>query len=247
MKNDRIILITGGAGGIGRAISTELATLGARVVVADLRAEDAAEVASRIGGLGIGIDVTDPESVTSSVRTVARELGPIEVLVNAVGWDELKAFVETDEAFQDRVLEINLAGPIRMTRAVLPGMIESRWGRIVQIASDAGRVGSSLEALHSAASGGLIAFSKAVARESARYRITSNTICPGPIDTPLLDSVTEGSGDAERVIDAMVGGIPMRRVGRPEDIAAAVAYLTSEKAGFVTGQTLSVSGGLTMA
>jgi 2-hydroxycyclohexanecarboxyl-CoA dehydrogenase len=171
----------------------------------------------------------------------------VEILVSCAGWDELKPFLDSDEDFQRRVLEINLAGPIRMTRLVLPAMIERRWGRIVNIASDAGRVGSSMEAIYSAAKGGLITFTKTIAREMARHGITANSVCPGPTDTPLVDAIVAASTDGDRVIASMTKAVPMRRIGQPDDIAPAVVYFASEAAGFTTGQTLSVSGGLTMA
>jgi 2-hydroxycyclohexanecarboxyl-CoA dehydrogenase len=223
-----------------------LANDGARVAVADLDAARAGAVAQEIGGVGVEIDVTQPESVNAAVAQTSREVGPIDILVNCAGWDVFKPFVETDEAFQHKVLEINLAGPMRLTRAVLPGMIERRWGRIVNIASDAGRVGSSLEAIYSGAKGGLIAFTKTIAREAARHGVTANSVCPGPTDTPMLQGVA-GSGEAgEKVLAAMTRAVPMKRLGQPEDIAPLVAFLASEEAGFITGQTISVSGGLTM-
>ncbi len=247
MKNSRVALVTGGGGGIGHAICTELATTGHRVAVADVAIDRARKTAQEIGGIAIELDVTEPETVAEGIAKVAEEIGPIEVLVNCAGWDELMPFLETDDQFLQKVLEINLAGPIRVTRAVLPSMVERRWGRLIHIASDAGRVGSSQEAIYSGAKGGLIAFSKTVAREMARYEITSNTVCPGPTETPLLDQIIEASGAGNKVIDAMTRAVPMRRLGKPQDISPAVAYLASEKAGFVTGQTLSVSGGLTMS
>jgi 2-hydroxycyclohexanecarboxyl-CoA dehydrogenase len=167
-------------------------------------------------------------------------------LVNCAGWDEMLPFVDTDEDFWDRVIEVNFKGMLRTTHAVLPGMTERSWGRIVNIGSDAGRVGSSLEAVYSGAKGGVIAFTKTIAREVARRGVTANTVCPGPTDTPMLREVTGGS-EGERVIDAMTRAVPMKRLGTPADVAAAVAFLCSEDAGYITGQTLSVSGGLTMA
>jgi 2-hydroxycyclohexanecarboxyl-CoA dehydrogenase len=168
------------------------------------------------------------------------------VLVNNAGWDELVPFLETDEPFWDRVLEINLKGCLRVTRAVLPAMVEGGWGRLVNIGSDAGRVGSSLESVYSGAKGGVIAFTKTVAREVARSGVTANTVCPGPTRTPMLEGMAAGE-EGEKLINSLERAIPMRRLGEPEDVAAAVAFLASERAGFITGQTLSVSGGLTMA
>jgi len=247
MSSARIAFVTGGGGGIGGAISRALAAAGHRVAVADLAEEAAREVAKEIDGIGLTLDVTQPEAVELAVTRTERELGPIDICVNCAGWDLFIPFLNTDEAFTAKVLAINLAGPIRVTRAVLRGMVQRRWGRLINIASDAGRVGSSLEAVYSGAKGGLIAFSKTIAREVARYGISANTICPGLTDTPLLDEIKAANPDAERVLEAMARAIPMRRLGIPEDIAPAVAFLASEEAGFITGQTLSVSGGLTMS
>lgn len=247
MSDQRIAFVTGGGGGIGGAICRSLAGAGRRVAVADLSLADAQRVAGEIEGLAVEIDVTRPDSVAAAVTQTEQDLGPIDIVVNCAGWDEFKPFTETDEAFTSKVLKINLAGPMRVTRAVLPGMIERGWGRIINIASDAGRVGSSLEAVYSGAKGGLIAFTKTVAREVARHGVTANSICPGPTDTPFLSRVASDAPDAEKVLAAMTRAVPMRRLGRPEDIAPAVAFLASEEAGFITGQTLSVSGGLTMA
>ncbi len=243
---DRVALVTGGAGGIGSAICRALAEAGHRVVVADLSTAAAEGVAKELGGVGVELDVTRPESVQSAVATIGDSLGPVDVCVNCAGWDELRPFLETDDAFSRKVLEINLSGAIRVTRAVLGGMVERRWGRLVNVASDAGRVGSSLESVYSAAKGGLIAFTKTIAREVARHGVTANAICPGPTETPLLSKIIEANEDADRVIASMTRAVPMRRLGQPEDIAPAVAFLVSDGASFITGQTLSVSGGLTM-
>ena len=243
----RVAFVTGGAGGIGSAICRRLAADGHHVVVADLSSGAARAVADEVGGTAVEIDVADPASCEAAVRGAAGGPGPVEILVNCAGWDELKPFLDSDEAFQSKVLEINLGGPIRLTRLVLPSMIEARWGRLVNIASDAGRVGSSLEAIYSGAKGGLIAFTKTIAREVARHGITANTVCPGPTNTPLVASIMAASTDGDRVLASMTKAVPMRRMGEPDDIAPAVAYFASEAASFVTGQTLSVSGGLTMA
>ena len=246
MSHKRVALVTGGAGGIGRAICHGLAEAGHRVAAADLLATGAEKVATECGGLGIELDVTDVGSVERAVEQVTTELGPVDILVNCAGWERFKTFLETDEAFTAKVLEINLTGPIRMTRAVLPGMVERRWGRLIQIASDAGRVGSSLESIYSSAKGGLIAFAKTIAREVARDGVTANSVCPGPNDTPLLAGLAEAGPSGEKVIAALTRAAPMKRLGLPEDIAPAVRFLASEEAAFITGQTLSVSGGLTM-
>ncbi len=245
MTAHRVALVTGGAGGIGGAICQALADAGHRVAVADIDADRAAAVAARVGGLGVMMDVVDPRSVTAAAALTARELGPIEIAVSGAGWDQLMPFLQTDEAFTRKVLDLNLTGPIRLCRAVLPGMVEAGWGRVITIASDAGRVGSSLEAVYSAAKGGLIAFTKTIAREFARHGVTANSVCPGPTDTPLLRGIADAGG--EHVVAAMTRSVPMRRLGQPTDVAPAVVFLASDEAGYITGQTLSVSGGLTMS
>jgi 2-hydroxycyclohexanecarboxyl-CoA dehydrogenase len=243
MARARVALVTGGAGGIGAEICRALAGSGHRVGVADLDAEAATSVASEIDGFPIILDVTQPGSVTAAID----QAGAVEVCVNCAGWDRFLPFLETDEAFSEKVLSINLHGAIRVTRAVLPQMVESGFGRIINIASDAGRVGSSLEAVYSAAKGGVIAFTKTIAREFARNAITANSVCPGPNDTSLLTDIADARDNGQRVIEALRNAAPMRRLGTPADIAPAVAFLASDSAGFITGQTLSVSGGLTMS
>lgn len=238
--------MTGGAGGIGGAICRGLAADGRAVAVADLSREAAEKVAADIDGIGVPLDVTDPDSVASAIAETTEKLGAPEIVVNCAGWDELKPFLETDEDFTRKVIEINYVGPIRVLRATLPAMVEARWGRVVNVASDAGRVGSSLESVYSGAKAGLIGFTKTIAREFAKPGITANTVCPGPTDTPLLRSITEGERSGS-IIAAMTKAVPMRRMGTPEDVAPAVVFFASEGAGFVTGQTLSASGGLTMS
>jgi 2-hydroxycyclohexanecarboxyl-CoA dehydrogenase len=247
MSSNRVAFVTGGAGGIGSEICRRLAAAGHRVAVADLGGSRSAAVAKEIEGHPVELDVTDPASIARAARDAASVLGPIDVCVNCAGWDEPMPFLQTDDAFLRKVLEINIAGPMRVCRALLPGMVERKWGRVINIASDAGRVGSSNEAIYSGAKGGLIAFTKTVAREMARHGITANAVCPGPTATPLLDAFTGGGESGRKVIDAIVRGVPMRRLGQPEDIAPAIVFLASEDARFITGQTLSVSGGLTMA
>ena len=246
MSEQRTAFVTGGGGGIGGAICRSLASHGHRVAVADLDVGSANVIAHKIDGLAVELEVTSPESVQAAVKRTEDELGPIDILVNCAGWDELIPFVDTDEAFTAKVLDINLAGPMRVTRAVLPGMLEREWGRIVNIASDAGRVGSSLEAVYSGAKGGLIAFTKTLARETARKGVTANTVCPGPTDTPMLSRIVSEGANSEKVIASMTRAVPMKRLGRPDDIGPAVAFLASDEASFITGQTLSISGGLTM-
>jgi 2-hydroxycyclohexanecarboxyl-CoA dehydrogenase len=230
-------------------VGAALASDGNSVAVADLRVAAATEAAERIeagGGqaLGVEIDVTDGAAVASAVAQVERELGPVEIVVNNAGWDELKPFVETDEEFWDRVIAINFKGCLHTTHAVLPGMVERGFGRVVNIASDAGRVGSSMESVYSGAKGGVIAFTKTIARETARAGVTANVVCPGPTRTPLLEQMVAEGG--EKLVDSLTRAVPMRRLGEPDDIAAAVAYVTSDDAGFITGQTICVDGGMTM-
>jgi 2-hydroxycyclohexanecarboxyl-CoA dehydrogenase len=251
--SNRVAIVTGGAQGIGKGIANTLGEQGFRVAVADLNLATAEQTAKEItaaGGVAIAvsIDVPDTASVVAAVTAIEAELGPIEVVVNNAGWDDFMPFVATTEEFWDKILDINFKGALRVIRAVVPGMIERGFGRIVNIGSDAGRVGSSLEAVYSGSKGGIIAFTKTLAREVATKGITANTVCPGPTDTPALRKFAEGSGDdAEKVIAGMTRAVPMRRLGTPADIGPAVAFFASDAAGFVTGQTLSVSGGLTMA
>jgi 2-hydroxycyclohexanecarboxyl-CoA dehydrogenase len=242
----KVALVTGAAGGIGRATAVRLAEEGAKVAAADLDAEGARATAATIGGdaFGVGLDVTDFAAVRAAVAETERRLGPIDVLVNCAGWDRVEPFVENSEETWDRVIDINLKGVVRCTRAVLDGMIERRAGSIVSVSSDAGRVGSSGEVVYSGAKAGIIGFSKGVARETARHGLRVNVVCPGPTDTPMMAATAAAN---PRLGEALVKAIPFRRLARPEEIAAAVAFFASADAGFVTGQTLSVSGGLTMA
>jgi 2-hydroxycyclohexanecarboxyl-CoA dehydrogenase len=241
----KVVLVTGAGRGVGKAIAERLTEEGARVAVTDLDEKTALGTAGALdGATGFRLDITDAGEVNRRVDEIAAALGPIDALVNNAGWDRLAPFLDTDEDLWEQLIDINLRGPIRMTKAVLPQMVERQSGRIVNIASDAGRVGSTGEAVYSACKAGIIGFGKTVAREVARYGITVNAICPGPTDTALLQSVAEGN---EKIIDSLRRSIPMRRIGLPDDIAGAVAFMVSDDAGFITGQTLSVSGGLTMA
>lgn len=248
----RTALVTGGASGIGREICRSLAADGRRVAVADVDLDGASATADLVTGVGgqavpVRLDVTDAGSVGEAVASATEALGPVGILVNCAGWDELMPFLDTDEDFWQRVIDVNFTGMLRTVHACLPAMIDAGWGRIVNISSDAARVGSSLEAVYSGAKGGVISFTKTIAREVARTGVTANVVCPGPTDTPLLAGIVEASDDGERVIGAMARAVPMKRVGQPAEVASAVTYFASEAAGFVTGQTLSVSGGLTMA
>jgi 2-hydroxycyclohexanecarboxyl-CoA dehydrogenase len=245
-KARRTALVTGAAGGIGRAISSSLAARGSRVVVADLDAERAGMVAGEIDGLGVRLDVSDPESLRDALALAGERVGPIDVLVNCAGWDEARPFLETDDAFSAKVIEINLMGPIRVCRAVLPDMLARGWGRIINIASDAGRVGSSNESIYSAAKGGLIALTKTLAREYATQGITVNAVSPGPTDTPLFAALAAAGGSSAKTMAALERAVPMRRLGQPTDVAGAVVFLASDEASYITGQTLSVNGGLAM-
>ncbi len=248
----RVALVTGGARGIGAAISRGLAQDGMPVVIADIRTEQAQANARRIidaGGraLALDVDVRSPDSVAAGIERALQEFGQVDVLVNVAGWDELKPFVDSDEEFWQEVLEVNFKGGLRFTRALLPAMIERRWGRIVNISSDAGRVGSSLESVYAGAKGAIISFTKTVARETARLGVTANIVCPGPTDTEMLRDVAQAHPDADKVLERLARAVPMKRLGQPEDVAHAVRFFASEGAGYITGQTLSVSGGLTMA
>jgi 2-hydroxycyclohexanecarboxyl-CoA dehydrogenase len=191
--------------------------------------------------------VTDSASIDRAVVSVESELGPIGVLVNNAGWDQFLPFLETDEAFWDRVIEINFKGCLRTCHRVVPGMVERGYGRVVNIGSDAARVGSSMEAVYSGAKGAVVSFTKTLAREVARHGITANAVCPGPTETAMLEQMLAAGGDSARTVEALKRAVPMRRLARPQDIAGAVAFLASDRAEFITGQTLSVSGGLTMA
>jgi 2-hydroxycyclohexanecarboxyl-CoA dehydrogenase len=251
--SNRVALVTGAGQGIGRGIAVALAAGGFRVAVADLNLDNATRTAKDLAEAGgsaipVEIDVTKTGSVGLAVASVTAEIGPVEVVVNNAGWDDFMPFVATTEEFWDKILEVNFKGQLRVIQAVLPGMLERGFGRVINIGSDAGRVGSSLEAVYSGAKGGIIAFTKTLAREVAAKGITANTVCPGPTDTPALRKFADGAGqDAEKVIAGMVRSVPMKRLGTPGDIGPAVAFLASDEAGFITGQTLSVSGGLTMA
>jgi len=242
----RSVIVTGGASGIGRATALLLASNGARVFVGDVDAARGAVLAEEGARNSLPIeflplDLTDPTSVTQFVEAIGVKVRPVDGLVNAAGWDRIEPFMENAPELWDRLISINLMGAIRLTRAVLPPMIAAGAGKIVNIASDAGRVGSMGETVYSAAKGGLIAFTKSLAREMARHRINVNCVCPGPTDTPLFASLPE------RLRDALTRAIPFRRIARPEEIAEAVMFLAGPRSDYVTGQVLSVSGGLTMA
>jgi 2-hydroxycyclohexanecarboxyl-CoA dehydrogenase len=248
----KTVVVTGGGGGIGGATCRRFASEGAAVAVFDLNLEAAEKVAAGIREAGgraqaLRCDIADRASVDAAVAATEAALGPIAVLVNNAGWDVFKPFTKTAPAEWERLIAINLTGALHMHHAVLPGMVARKAGRIVNVASDAARVGSSGEAVYAACKGGLVAFSKTLAREHARHGITVNVVCPGPTDTALLASVTEGAPNPDKLVEAFTRAIPLGRLGQPDDLAGAIAFLGSEDAAFVTGQVLSVSGGLTMA
>jgi 2-hydroxycyclohexanecarboxyl-CoA dehydrogenase len=244
---DAPVLITGAASGIGRATARRLGEEGAVVGILDLDAQGGEATVREIREAGgrasaFAVDITDGAAVEDAVSRFASEAGGIAGLVNNAGWDVARPFLQTDPAFWQKVVAINLTGPLHVTHAVLSRMHEAGRGRVVSVASDAGRVGSSGEAVYAACKGGMIAFSKSLAREHARSGITFNCVCPGPTDTPLLAGLEETG----RLAQALEKAIPMRRLGQPEDYPGLIAFLLSDDAAFITGQTISVSGGLTM-
>ncbi|REG58498.1 2-hydroxycyclohexanecarboxyl-CoA dehydrogenase [Paraburkholderia sp. BL6669N2] len=250
LKN-KVVVVTGAAGGIGTAISKRFGEEGSTVALFDLNAENAARVVAEIESAGgkaraYRVDITDHEGVNKAVAQVEEELGPIEMLVNNAGWDMGAFFLQTEKSFWDKVVAINLYGPLNMHHAVLKRMAERGRGKVVNISSDAGRVGSSMEAVYSFCKGGIIAFSKTMAREMARQQIPINVVCPGPTATALLDNLAQGE-KGDRIKAALVKAVPFGRMGEPDDIAGTVAFLASDDAAFITGQVISISGGLTMA
>jgi len=249
--DDKTVIVTGGGGGIGGATCRRFASEGAKVAVFDMNLEAAQKVAADIQAAGgvaqaFKCDITNRAEVDAAVAATEAALGPIAVLVNNAGWDVFKPFVKTVPAEWDKLIAINLTGALHMLHAVLPGMAERKAGRIVNIASDAARGGSSGEAVYSACKGGLVALSKTLAREHARQNITVNVVCPGPTDTALLAGVAEGARDPAKLLEAFRSAIPLGRLGQPDDLASAIAFFGSDDAGFITGQVISVSGGLTM-
>lgn len=248
---NKTVIVTGGGGGIGGATCRRLALEGAKVAVFDMNLEAAQRVAADIQSAGgtaaaYKCDITDRVGVDAAVAATEAQLGPIDVLINNAGWDVFKPFTKTVPAEWDKLISINLVGALHMHQAVLPGMVARKSGRIINIASDAARVGSSGEAVYAACKGGLVAFSKTIAREHARHGITVNVVCPGPTDTALLAGVAEGAPSPEKLLEAFARAIPLGRIGQPEDLAGAIAFFASDDASFITGQVISVSGGLTM-
>jgi len=242
----KVAVVTGGAGGIGLSICRHFVDAGSAVAVWDVDAERAEQAARSLGdfAIGVAVDITDRATVELALKTTVESLGPVDVLVNNAGIDKIAPFLQSTEADWERIVAVNFLGTVRCCHVVLPGMVERGQGRIVNIASDAGRVGSSGEAVYSGTKGGVIAFTKTLAREVARKGITANCICPGPTQTPLLEQVAATSTGLH---ESLARAIPMKRIGEPDDVAPAVVFLASDAAGFITGQTLSVSGGLTMS
>lgn len=248
---DKLAVVTGGGGAIGSAICGRFADEGAIVAVFDINEAGAAQTVEQIAANGgqaraYKVDVSDLDSVESGIASVEENQGPIDILVNNAGWDEGYFFLQSEKPFWDKVIAINGYGPINMHYAVLKRMSKRGHGRVVNVSSDAGRVGSSMEAVYSFCKGGVIAFSKTMAREMARHQININVVCPGPTATPLLDNLATGE-KGDRIKAALVKAVPFGRVGQPEDLPGAVCFLASDDAAFITGQVLSVSGGLTMA
>jgi 2-hydroxycyclohexanecarboxyl-CoA dehydrogenase len=248
----KTVIVTGGGGGIGGATCRRLASEGAQVAVFDVRLDAAEKVAAGIresGGRAQAFvcDITQRASVDAAVEQTGSALGPIDVLINNAGWDVFKPFTKTDPSEWERLIAINLIGALHMHHAVLPGMVERRRGRIVNVSSDAARVGSSGEAVYAACKGGLVSFSKTLAREHARHGITVNVVCPGPTDTALFADFKNAASNPEKLMQAFERSIPLGRIGQPDDLPGAIAFFASDDAAFVTGQVLSVSGGLTMA
>ncbi|MBW7900511.1 MAG: 2-hydroxycyclohexanecarboxyl-CoA dehydrogenase [Rhodocyclaceae bacterium] len=248
----KVVIVTGGAGGIGAAICRRFAEAGAKVAVFDLDGEAAAAVAAGINAQGgeaaaFAMDLTRQEAVLAAVAAAEKRLGPIDVLVNNAGWDKAAPFLKTDKALWEKIVAVNLYGALYMHHAVLPGMAERGAGRVVNIASDAARVGSSGEAVYAFCKGGLVSFSKTIARELARKQIGINIVCPGPTDTALFRDFAGEGEPGEKLKSALTKAIPFGRLGQPEDLPGIVVFLASDEAAFITGQIISVSGGLTMA
>jgi 2-hydroxycyclohexanecarboxyl-CoA dehydrogenase len=243
------VILTGGASGIGRATSVRLALEGCALGIFDLNEAGARETARQCPDQGsvrtFRVDITDEAQVRAAVAAFEAEFGPTEGLANIAGWDRPMRFLDTDRTFWDRIIQINLYGPLIMHHVVVRGMADRGAGRVVNVASDAGRVGSSGEAVYSACKGGIIAFTKTLARELAGRGVTLNVLCPGPTDTPLFDEFRKAPG-GDRLGDALARAVPLRRLGQPDDYPGFIAFLLSDDAAYMTGQTISVSGGLTM-
>ena len=248
---DKVVIVTGGAGGIGKATCCRFADEGAKVAIFDLNAEAAEAAAAEIkesGGVAeaVVVDLTDYEAVQKAVADTENSLGPIDVLVNNAGWDRFTPFLKTEPDFWQKLIGINLLSVLNMSHVIVAGMAVRGSGRVVNVASDAGRVGSSGESVYAACRGGIIAFTKTLAREHARQGLTFNTVCPGLTETAMFDGFLEAAGNPEKLRSAFTKAIPLGRIGQPDDLPGAILFFSSDDAAFITGQTISVSGGLTM-
>ncbi len=248
---NKVVIVTGGGGGIGSVTCHRFAEEGASVAVLDLNEETANATARAVtdaGGKAAAFvaDLTDLAAVKEAVGQVEAQLGPVDVLVNNAGWDKFITFLKSTPDHWDKIIDINLKGVLNMMYTVLPGMVERERGRVVTVSSDAGRVGSSGESVYAACKAGLIALSKTLAREHSRAGITFNVVCPGLTETAMFDAFMEGAGNPDKLREAYRRAIPLGRIGLPEDLPGAICFLSSEDAAFITGQVISVSGGLTM-
>ncbi|MHA1109203.1 MAG: SDR family NAD(P)-dependent oxidoreductase [Alphaproteobacteria bacterium] len=244
--NDKIAIVTGAASGIGQSTARAFAAAGGTLYLGDINEEGGEKTASDIRDSGgsatfVRLDVTDDSSMADLATRIESEAGRVDVLANVAGWGRTEPFVDNDQDLWDRMVGLNFYGPIKMCKTFVPGMFERKYGRIVNVASDAGRVGSLGEAVYSGTKGGVMAFTKGLAREGARHQVTVNCVCPGPTDTPLMAPVPE------KITEAFIRATPLRRLAKPEEVADAILFFASDRASFCTGQVLSVSGGLTMA
>ena len=242
-------IVTGGGGGLGTAICQRLAEEGVCVGVFDLNQEAAERTAATLQtpGAAYSVDISDQEAVNAAVAEFEATKGPVDILVNNAGWDKVGTFLDTDKELWEKIVAINLWGPLHMTHAVGKGMSERGAGKIITVASDAARVGSSGEGVYSACKGGMVAFSKTLARELARKNINVNVVCPGPSDTPILNDFVGEGEIGQKIYEGLKRAIPFKRLGQPEDFGGIVTFLASEESNYITGQVISVSGGLTMA
>ena len=248
---DRVAIVTGAAGGIGTAICRRFLDEEVRIVALDVNADALKQLAGELGAddgrlLGIAADISDYRTVKEAVDRGVAKFGKLDILVNNAGWDVAKPFLQTEPDLWDKIIAVNLRGPLNLHKAALPHLIAAGGGKVVNIASDAGRVGSSGEAVYSACKGGIISFSKTMARECARDNIRVNVVCPGPTDTALLRSFAGEGEYGQKIYDALKRAIPLKRLGQPDDMPGLIAFLASDDANYMTGQVISVSGGLTM-
>ena len=248
---DRVAIVTGAAGGIGTAICRRFLDEEVRIVALDVNADALKQLAGELGAddgrlLGIAADISDYRTVKEAVDRGVAKFGKLDILVNNAGWDVAKPFLQTEPDLWDKIIAVNLHGPLNLHKAALPHLIAAGGGKVINVASDAGRVGSSGEAVYSACKGGIIAFSKTMARECARDNIRVNVVCPGPTDTALLRSFAGEGEYGQKIYDALKRAIPLKRLGQPDDMPGLIAFLASDDANYMTGQVISVSGGLTM-